>query len=587
MGSRGGLRSSALDRAKAHLSGQRISNTAISADKRDVENSSKLMSLTRQTHDLSDIPPSPRENQDLAKSFNIGGGSRFLKKTSKNATEDRQASAPSGTPAETDEFKFIPQRSSQSTALSRLALIENRIRNQKSKGDGPSDHTHLSEPQETRLSVQSSSDLSMTGTRFLKKTLSAPQEEKVPERTSGLNEYKVRRVSLDSDEQDMRRLLGDSFSLSESSLPNAARKTSPQPVKKLFKKSSESSPTPERHKVLHHRSVSPSPSRPESRMIRFTERAVSSESDRSEIRSLDDLFPVDSDDTLSERSAVLDDFKLNVMTLDDLAPIPFAATEISQEKTKTQARKEDRNKKSSNDILKLASPPTPEEASAAYESDFESEIPSETPSSASDISERLTDEAKDASLLSALQYSSYKSQVHDNDDDRTLSQSSLSSSRHSDSSSRSSSSNATVTHGPSPDRRVKEVAVQTQMDGFAYTWSSGMAASGPSLGMTYVDPTPIASHAVSAEAIESLTTYNPAIIALNDMLRQQLALTRSFIDSTRRHYKSVHESLGPADYKYTTLQDTKEFIRAHRPPKLSIEDALEEVLQEMQDYHYM
>lgn len=59
-----------------------------------------------------------------------------------------------------------------------------------------------------------------------------------------------------------------------------------------------------------------------------------------------------------------------------------------------------------------------------------------------------------------------------------------------------------------------------------------------------------------------LTAYNPAIIALNDMLRQQLALTRSFIDSTRRHYKSVHESLGPADYKYTTLQDTKE-VRTH------------------------
>lgn len=186
------------------------------------------MSLTRPG--LSDIPPSPTENQDLAKSFIIGGGSRFLKKTSKNAPEDRQSSAPSGPPAEMDEFKFIPQRSSQSTALSKLALIENRIRNQKSKGD----HTHLSEPQETRLSVQSSSDLSMTGTRFLKKTLSTPQEEKVPERTIGLNEHKVRRVSLDSDEQDMRRLLGDSFSLSESSLQNAVRKTSPQPVKKVL-----------------------------------------------------------------------------------------------------------------------------------------------------------------------------------------------------------------------------------------------------------------------------------------------------------------------------------------------------------------
>ncbi|XP_051765508.1 uncharacterized protein C19orf44 homolog [Ctenopharyngodon idella] len=592
MGSRGGPRSSALDRAMAHLSGQRFSNTGISKDKRDVEN---FTSLARQTHfqDLSDIPPSQSENQDLAKSFVIGGGSRFLKKTSKDATEDRLSSAPSKTPAGMDEYKFIPQRSSQSTALSRLALIENRIRNQKSKGDDPSKDTLLAEPQETRLSVQSSSDLSMTGSRFLKKVVSAPQEEKVSERTSGLNENKGRRVSLESDEQDMRRLLGDSFSLSESSLQNSVRQKSPQPVKKLYKKQSEKSTVPsaapERHKVLNHRSLSPSPSRSESRMVRFIERSVSSETDRSEIRSLDDLFPVaaapDSDDTLSERSAVSDDFKLNVMTLDDLAPIPFAADEISQEKKETHARKEDRNKRSSNDISKVTSPPTPEEASAAYESDFESEIPSETPPSASEISEHLTDEAKDASLVSEAEYSSYKSQVDDNDDDHTLSRSSLSVS-HSDPSSRSSSSNATVTRGPSPDRHVKEVAVQTQMDGFAYTWSSGRAAVGPSLGMTYVDPTPIASHTVSAEAIESLTAYSPAIFALNDMLRQQLALTRSFIDSTRRHYKSVLESLGP-DYKYTTLQETKEFIRAHRPPKLSIEDALEEVLQEMQDYHYL
>lgn len=581
MGSRGGPRSSALDRAKAHLSGQRIANTGVTKDKRDVENAAKFTSLARQTHDLSDIPPSQSENPDLAKSFIIGGGSRFLKKTSKDATEDRLSSTPSGTPAGIDELKLIPQRSSQSTALSRLALIENRIRNQKSKDDDPSNHTRPSEPQETRLSVQSDSDLSMTGSRFLKTTVSAPQEEK--ERASGLKEYKGRRVSLDSDEQDMRRLLGDSFSLSESSLQNAARQKSPQPVKKLYKKSNEKSTVPSATPERHHRSLSPSPSRPESRMVRFTERSVSSELEHSEIRSLDDLFPVaDSDDTLSERSAVLDDFKLNVMTLDDLAPVPFAAAETSQEKKETQAQ----NKRALNDISKVASPTPPEEASAAYESDFESEIPSETPTSASEISERLSDEDKDASLVSETQYSSDKSQV-DDDDERTLSQSSRSSSRHSDSSSRSSSSNATVTRGHSPNRRVKEVAVQTQMDGFAYTSSSGMAAVGPSLGMPYVDPTPIASHAVSAEAIESLTAYSPAMFALNDMLRQQLALTRSFIDSTRRHYKSVLESLEPADYKYTTLQDTKEFIRAHRPPKLSIEDALEEVLQEMQDYHYM
>lgn len=591
MWSRGG-RSSALERAKAQLSGRRISNNGLS---RDVENSGKFVSPSRQMQfqDLSEVfSPSESENQDPVKttaleSFGMGGGSRFLKKTSKDATGDRVSSTPRKTPAGT----FIPQRSSQSAALSRLALIENRIRNQKTKSDGASIHANLSEPQETRTSLQSSSELSMTGNRFLKKrTVSAPREQKVPERTFGMNERKERRVSLDSDEQDMRRLLGDSFSLSEGSLQNAARQKSPQPVKKLYKKSSEKStipsPTPEKHEVLTHQSLSPPPSRPESHMVRFTEHSVSSEIDHSEIRSLDDLFPVaaapDSDDTLSERSAVLDDFKLNVMTLDDLAPIPFEAAEISQEKKETQARQEDRNKKSSN-ISDVASPPTLEEASAAYESDFESEIPSETPESASEISERLADKDKDASLISGAQYSSYKSQ-DGNDDNRNLSQSS--SSCHSDSSSRSTSSNATVTHGPSPDGHVKEVAVQTQADGLTYTWSSGMAAVGPSLGMTYVDPTPIASHTVSAEAIESLTAYSPAVFALNDMLRQQLALTRGFIDSTRRHYTSMIESLGPADYKYTTLEDTKEFIRAHRPPKLSIEDALEEVLQEMRDYHY-
>lgn len=192
-----------------------------------------------QFQDLNDVfSPSESENQDPVKTTTLEslvGGSRFLKKTSIDATGDRLSSAPTGSPAGTDEFKFIPQHSSQSVALSRLALIENRIRNQKSKNDSPSIHTNFSEPQETRLSVESSSDLSMTGSRFLKKrTVSAPQEQKVPERTSGLNERKERRDSLDSDEQDMRRLLGDSFSLSEGSLQNAVRQKNPQAVKKVL-----------------------------------------------------------------------------------------------------------------------------------------------------------------------------------------------------------------------------------------------------------------------------------------------------------------------------------------------------------------
>ncbi|XP_051977974.1 uncharacterized protein C19orf44 homolog [Xyrauchen texanus] len=606
MWTRGGPRSSVLDRANALLSGQRISNTGISKDKTDVGNSGKFIPQARQTQflELSNVS-SPSTSQNLLdptkttlESFSMGGGSRFLKKTSKDATGDKLLSTPSETPAKNDEFKLIPQRNSQSTALSRLALIENRIKNQKSKGDAPGIETDFSEPLETPVSVQSNSDLIMTGSRFLKMTtVSVPQEQKFPERATldnipGLIERKGRRVSLDSDEQDMKRLLGDSLSLSESSQQNTARQRS---YRKTSEQSTLPSPAPERHKQQHQvlRRLSPSPptspkppspSRPDSHRVRFTERSVSSESSHSEIRSLDDLFPVpavsDADDTLSERSSASDDFKLNVMTLGDLAPIPLKTAE----KKETEARQEVRNRKSSTDIARVYSPATPKEPSADYESDFESEIPSETAKSASEISENLTDDDKDASLVSEAKYSLYKSK--EEDVDHSLSETSRSSKdSYSDTSTRSSFSNATITHSRSPDRCVKEAAVQTQPDGLTYTWSSGMAAVGPSVGMTYVDPAPIATHTVSAEAIESLTSYSPAVVALNDMLRQQLALTRAFIESTRHHYTSVLDSLGPADYKYTTLDDTKEFIRAHRPPKLSIEDALEEVLQEMRDYH--
>lgn len=36
-----------------------------------------------------------------------------------------------------------------------------------------------------------------------------------------------------------------------------------------------------------------------------------------------------------------------------------------------------------------------------------------------------------------------------------------------------------------------------------------------------------------------------------------------------------------------SLSLSLKFIRCNRPPKLTLEDALEEVLQEMRDYHYI
>nr|XP_015296102.2 uncharacterized protein C19orf44 homolog isoform X3 [Macaca fascicularis] len=51
---------------------------------------------------------------------------------------------------------------------------------------------------------------------------------------------------------------------------------------------------------------------------------------------------------------------------------------------------------------------------------------------------------------------------------------------------------------------VKDTAVQTPDPTFTYEWTkvAGMAAMGPALGGAYVDPTPIANHVISADAIE-------------------------------------------------------------------------------------
>lgn len=138
--------------------------------------------------------------------FGMGYGSRFLKKSA-----NRQSS-----PADTSEVKFIPQRGSQSVALSRLALIEDRIRNRTDNKLGLDTGADL----RSRVSVQSSSELSgADGGRFLKKKASTPNGQKESERPRAdiymapahSVSHMQKDMNMDSDEEDMRRLLGESF----------------------------------------------------------------------------------------------------------------------------------------------------------------------------------------------------------------------------------------------------------------------------------------------------------------------------------------------------------------------------------------
>ncbi|XP_036884702.1 uncharacterized protein C19orf44 homolog isoform X2 [Sturnira hondurensis] len=271
----------------------------------------------------------------------------------------------------------------------------------------------------------------------------------------------------------------------------------------------------------------------------------------------------------------LNDFRINILSLDDLTPAVSDNSDLEQTKGGKREKASCKNpwtwdpptgSEVSEHLSEPSAPsagPTPEGPTAsmgslAYSEDFE-----KSPSLTASESTTHSEESLDRTLASLSEHS--VSLRTDHTPPTSVSQKKW---------------------APDVIRvLVKEKAVQTPDPAFTYQWTTvaGMATTGPALGGAYVDPAPIASHVVSTDAIEALTAYSPAVVALNDMLKQQLSLTQQFLEASRHLHESLLQSLDGDSFHYHTLEETKEYIRHHRPARLTMQDALKELKKELKE----
>ncbi|XP_059016351.1 uncharacterized protein C19orf44 homolog isoform X2 [Mustela lutreola] len=209
---------------------------------------------------------------------------------------------------------------------------------------------------------------------------------------------------------------------------------------------------------------------------------LSSSPGRSKAGPCEESFSEAADDSLN-------DFRINLLSLEDLAPAVSENSDLEQ-------RKEGQRDEASSRSPRAGGAPTLSEVSECLS---EPSAPSPRPKSqeptASTVSSAYSEDFETASESRACSEES---------PDRTL-----------DTSTEFSASLQPDLALPTLKPRkkqvrditrvlVKETAVQTLDPAFTYQWAegAGVAAIGPALGGTYVDPVPIASHVVSADSIE-------------------------------------------------------------------------------------
>ncbi|XP_009950253.1 PREDICTED: uncharacterized protein C19orf44 homolog [Leptosomus discolor] len=564
------------------------------------------------------------------------GRSRFLKVRNENGHGRQQclAAGSAGQAAGRHVAKSGTGSASHarsSSALRKVAELESKIMNRKKQME--LQNTDLGrKPLEEESFSASSREHSARGKKYLKNRASASgnvtlgnacaKEESIqrPEK----NVVVKQRLGLDSDEEEMRKLResslefpsenqrvvvsdskwgGKEMSLAEVSKASSFRSNDSK--ENVFGRVNFPTPPPASRNLsvqCNVRSQSPSSSVKDN-TVKITlprtgntkQRQTSLESDGSEIKSLDELFSkaADAEDSTNSSS---NDFKLNILSLDDLAPIIISgAAELKPKGTDVQITQETNRNLKKDTFLVEKDQTSLKMTSAVTGVSDASEGHTEKTVSETEISEHLSGVSAD--------FPRHKQDYLDHDE-RTVNseysedfEESLSttdkesgsktSGKHSErctySGNHTSSASSPLFTRERRDRvhrvTVKDTAAQTVDPPFTYCWpkTHTLAVLDPPAGTSHIDPVPVARHVISADAVEALTAYRPAVLVLNAMLKQQVMLTQQFVENIHHLHLSLVESLENEKFHYHTLEEAKEYIKHHKPPPLTLEQAREEI----------
>ncbi|XP_053319913.1 uncharacterized protein C19orf44 homolog [Spea bombifrons] len=553
-----GVRSSALARAQAQLSGKRVpikSKDAIDEHQAYMNNLNKkktaLKGVQSSFDDLSDISASEqeteRDKQNKTPAKAEERPSRFLKKKQmlikeesgdSNSNEITQDKRPLPTHAHTTH-----PRKPDSAALRRLEEIENRHKLRKPQAEISENDSDMWTSDERPFSTRSSSDFSPRGKRFMKKIIYTKEQgpgiprggpveisddvdklrniPKTPRSPSPPSKgYPRRSLQLSPPSHGSPKSLDDLFLRTEdvSSASSNDVKFKLLSLDELFPadggKKTPRSPSPpsrgsprrsmrQNHLLKSFTSQSSPPSQGLSRALL--------PSSYGSPKSIDELFPTDEDVS----SASSDEFKLNILSSDDLFPTvdeKNVRKEIQTEKFDTQN---------------------------AQLSNVQGVVPKKT---------------KSKRLFSRKESSSSEESIS-----VVLTETSGSCEKQPVKYERRANKVKKVT--------LKDVAVQTRESGFTFHQPHGSRTPDYAAETFFNEPVALADYTVSPELIEALSTNRSMAVALNDMLKQQLHLTRSFVNIARQMYLSSVNSLEREVYHYTTLEETKEYIRQQTSPK--------------------